>query len=189
MEIGGVLRTVFQIEVGREKALAFDLVTTLPRHVLQWGGANLGINQTGESAAGRRAQPFDSSGNKRFGKTATGLVHSRKRTENGKYGYPEREERTGKHTPLPGPTSSSAWLFDPGERSGLPCLRSSPSPFAVDHHRLPDSFPRPGTWPRPFGVFERIELLSSSPYARFGWQALFRQFASSNRRPSKLGCA
>ena len=38
MEIGGVLRTVFQIEVGREKALAFDLVTTLPRHVLKWGG-------------------------------------------------------------------------------------------------------------------------------------------------------
>ena len=116
-----------------------------------------------------------------FGKTATGLVHSRKRTENGKYGYPEREERTGKHTPLSGPTPSSAWLFDPGERSGLPCLRSSPSPFAVDHHRLPDSFPCPGTWPRPFGVFERIELLSSSPYARFGWQALFRQFASGNR--------
>ena len=110
----------------KEKALAFDLVTTLPRHVLKWGGANLGSNQAGESSAGGRAQPFDSSGNKRFGKTATGLVHSRKRTENGKYGYPEREERTGKHTPLSG-QPSSAWLFDPRERSGLPCLRSAPS--------------------------------------------------------------
>ena len=91
-------------------------------------------------------QPFDSSGNSVLEKLQPDwfILESVRRMENTVIRN-EKNEPENILNVWPGVFIRLA--IRSGRRSGLPCLRSSPSPFAVDHHRLPDSFPRPGHGP------------------------------------------